>query len=831
MIRRALLPTALYALCATWVAAYLRTLVDPAPSWRDPVIAIVVVAAAAWGVRLVRPRGLRVAAVVVGTLLGALLLVGGRTDAWPWREDLQGRDGYLGAGGYVEQVTAALRAVGTSWVRVVFPADAVGDPDAVVGVRLIALVLLVLCATGLIVFRVPLLAVFAAAGATTLASLFVVTGHLAAQGIGLCLLGVVVLAAGRSGGTRTRMAVASGAGLAIVAIAVAALPGASPSRAFDWQKWTIGDTPPVDVGFVWDQQLKGLHFGKEVVPVLEVDDPSVDYLRVGVLERFDGYRWQTTQRKVATASAAAVALPKDLIAPDIRRTRPPMRQVEIRNLATITRDLPLPTGAVGISGLGGAIRPVTIASGGSVVLGADLPPGSTYTVDVANRSLTPRLLNADVLGALTDPREAVLEGLASIPLTGRHVDQQGPGPWAADYGGATTSAAAADAGGASAGSAKVLSKPDPHDLTLDGAVYPPFGAPGRERLVQRVFDSQAAGDPGVMSTIDGWRDIYHQAHVLTAKADTPYQAASILERWFKTTFSYDETASYGGVSIFGPLPSFLLSKRRAAHCQYFAGSMAVLLRMLGIPARVAYGFSQGHLEDGRRIVTNRDAHAWVEVRFPYSGWVAFDPTPARRLASSDASTTTGLDSNDVFQPSGSMAGIRGNGSHSSTVQGPNRGTTASSAAALPMNGDAPSPWPRRLLFLLGALIALVALGLLVWLAKLVRAWRAGRTDDPRLGAAAAHAEVAGWLDDQGIETRGASIADLGARASTAFAVPTDRWVEAVVLARYGPPRTAQASLRTVRTETRELTRQLRGRTTRRERVSGALRPRRLLDRR
>jgi transposase-like protein len=71
-------------------------------------------------------------------------------------------------------------------------------------------------------------------------------------------------------------------------------------------------------------------------------------------------------------------------------------------------------------------------------------------------------------------------------------------------------------------------------------------------------------------------------------------------------------------------------------------------------------------------------------------------------------------------------------------------------------------------------------------------------------------DLAKWLDDQGIPTSGATTEDVGRRAATAFSVPTDRWVEAVVVARFGPPGAARASLSTARAETRQLTRLLRG---------------------
>jgi hypothetical protein len=76
-----------------------------------------------------------------------------------------------------------------------------------------------------------------------------------------------------------------------------------------------------------------------------------------------------------------------------------------------------------------------------------------------------------------------------------------------------------------------------------------------------------------------------------------------------------------------PLISFLFATH-AGYCQQYAGAMALLLRLRGVPARVAVGFTSGAVRRGVYHVTDLDAHAWVEVYFPGWGWVDFDPTPA-----------------------------------------------------------------------------------------------------------------------------------------------------------------------------------------------------------
>ena len=66
---------------------------------------------------------------------------------------------------------------------------------------------------------------------------------------------------------------------------------------------------------------------------------------------------------------------------------------------------------------------------------------------------------------------------------------------------------------------------------------------------------------------------------------------------------------------------------RAGYCQYYATTMAILLRAAGVPTRFAQGFLPGErTADGKETVSNSGAHAWVEVYFPGYGWIDFDPT-------------------------------------------------------------------------------------------------------------------------------------------------------------------------------------------------------------
>jgi transglutaminase superfamily protein len=67
-------------------------------------------------------------------------------------------------------------------------------------------------------------------------------------------------------------------------------------------------------------------------------------------------------------------------------------------------------------------------------------------------------------------------------------------------------------------------------------------------------------------------------------------------------------------------------------CQYYAATMAVLLRDLGIPTRIVEGFLPGMRSGDMEVIRNAEAHAWVEVYFPGRGWIPFDPTGANAPA-------------------------------------------------------------------------------------------------------------------------------------------------------------------------------------------------------
>jgi len=114
---------------------------------------------------------------------------------------------------------------------------------------------------------------------------------------------------------------------------------------------------------------------------------------------------------------------------------------------------------------------------------------------------------------------------------------------------------------------------------------------------------------------------------ITNSASSDFDKAAAIENHLRTRFGY--TLELPRTAVKDPIANFLF-ERKQGHCEYFASSMAVMLRTLGIPSRVVNGFRTDEFNDltGNYVVRAKDAHAWVEAYFPGYGWQTFDPTPA-----------------------------------------------------------------------------------------------------------------------------------------------------------------------------------------------------------
>jgi transglutaminase-like putative cysteine protease len=118
------------------------------------------------------------------------------------------------------------------------------------------------------------------------------------------------------------------------------------------------------------------------------------------------------------------------------------------------------------------------------------------------------------------------------------------------------------------------------------------------------------------------------AHATTADAPTAYDKALAIEAALRRI---DYSLEVGPPPPDLDVVAHFLFEMDAGYCDYFATTMAVLVRAAGVPARLATGYATGTYDAGldAYVVTGLDAHAWVEVFFPEVGWVPFEPTPAR----------------------------------------------------------------------------------------------------------------------------------------------------------------------------------------------------------
>lgn len=114
---------------------------------------------------------------------------------------------------------------------------------------------------------------------------------------------------------------------------------------------------------------------------------------------------------------------------------------------------------------------------------------------------------------------------------------------------------------------------------------------------------------------------------ITSSAGNDFDKATAIEDHLRTRFGY--TLQLPRSHVKDPIANFLFD-RKQGHCEYFASSMAVMLRTLGIPSRVVNGFRSDEFNDltANYVVRAKDAHSWVEAYFPGYGWQTFDPTPA-----------------------------------------------------------------------------------------------------------------------------------------------------------------------------------------------------------
>ena len=215
------------------------------------------------------------------------------------------------------------------------------------------------------------------------------------------------------------------------------------------------------------------------------------------------------------------------------------------------------------------------------------------------------------------------------------------------------------------------------DLKPDDQFFINSDAPSFTPEQLRAATTNSPPEPVFIELPGDFPDVVSElAADVTAAASTSYDKALALQNWFQTDFKYSLEAQSGhGKNV---IVSFL--NERIGYCEQFAASYAAMARTLGIPSRVAVGFTPGTLnDDGWYSVLGKHAHAWPELWFDDIGWVAFEPTPGRGAPGAEGYTGWPEDQ-DNTPPSVAAAG-----------ESPTASTLPPTPTTLPNSGEANAP--------------------------------------------------------------------------------------------------------------------------------------------
>jgi protein-glutamine gamma-glutamyltransferase len=592
-------------------------------------------------------------------------------------------------------------------------------------------------------------------------------GHDFQRGAAL-LAGMLALLVGLRERPRT-LGYAPVAGLAVVVVALAAssTPALARHGFVNWQAWDFYTRPakPVSVSYVWSSNYSGLNFPHKRTVVLRIEAPSrPQYWRAATLDDVIEGRW-FEDPTLLDQSSGYLGEP-GLVPPGAReRTLWVQQQVRVEAL----RDTHLVAASVPVQVDAPKLGLVQYDPSGMAFVASGLKRGDTYTAWSYEPEPSPQQL------ARSKP---------DYPPQIRVQDRY---------------------------------------LGIDQKVYaPPFGTPGRTEAIDWLF-TQSIHAP----RLDPYRPLYDKAEQVAGGAKSPYAAAVALESWFRRgDFLYDQHPPKPPARV-PPLVDFV-TRTQSGYCQHFAGAMALMLRYLGVPARVAAGFSSGQFDrsKGQWVVTDHDAHEWVEAWFQGWGWVPFDPTPGRGgLAGAYSVSSRTFDATGAALVLAGKEGLKAFARRQLDLGFPQAKLRLSpdtpDLRARPV--DVATPQSRTPGFL--RLLLYIAAGLVasIFLAKLLLRRSRYLTRDPRRLAAACRKELRDVLLDQLVDVpASATLADLATLAEAELGVSAAAFGLHGTAARFAPPGYAREAALELRRAMRQLRRDVSRELTGFERARGLL---------
>ncbi len=407
----------------------------------------------------------------------------------------------------------------------------------------------------------------------------------------------------------------------LAAAAVLAVPFAAAldrdGPLLDYQAWdlSLSSASAQSVSYTWDQTYGPLKWSRTGKTLMTVSGSSPQYWRTSVLENFNGLAWTAAGNAVDARFELPDAAERAFSLKDrINALDPRWVHRATFNIDALSSDLVVAPGSVlKLSGL-------AITSGGPAGLSLpaedSLGDGDSYTVTAYEPDPSP-----------TDLRFAP-----------KHLD-----PGLRQY--------------TEIGLPEVVHAPVPTDSfgrPLQRGTHP-SPTVSVSTIAMPLFGESAGSPDRRLLAKSAYGDVYALARRLTRHSKTEYDAVTVIERHLRNSYSYDESPPVRKV----PLRAFLF-RDRIGYCQQFSGAMALMLRSLGIPARVATGFSPGipNPKTSGVVVRDLDAHSWVEVYFNDIGWVPFDPTPA---ASPAAAQSAGAGGSPAREPRPQLAGQKAGG--------------------------------------------------------------------------------------------------------------------------------------------------------------------------